>query len=52
MHFTNDSKTETDLSYLYKLHDEFANTEYYKIKECWGLSAYVSELRQSNTLPN
>ncbi len=50
--YKNDQENETDLNYLYKLHDEFANTEYYKIKECWGLSAYVSELRSSNNLSN
>lgn len=36
---------ESNLKYLFLLHDQYANTEYYKIKECWGLSAYVDGLR-------
>jgi hypothetical protein len=39
------STSEKDIDYLYQLHDKYKNTEYYKIKECWGLSAYVAELR-------
>lgn len=37
-----------DLAYLFQLHDKYANTDYYKIKECWGLTAYVNELRSGN----
>lgn len=39
------STSEKDIDYLYQLHDKYKNTEYYKIKECWGLNAYVAELR-------
>jgi hypothetical protein len=39
------SNSEKDIDYLYQLHDKYKNTEYYKIKECWGLNAYVAELR-------
>jgi hypothetical protein len=45
-----DEKNATnDLDYLFRMHDQYANTEYYRIKECWGLSAYVSELRSNKT---
>lgn len=40
------SENHDDINYLYKLHDGYANTAYYRIKECWGISAYVKELRQ------
>lgn len=39
-------ESKEDINYLYRLHDGYANTAYYRIKECWGLSAYVKELRQ------
>jgi hypothetical protein len=39
------STSTKDIDYLYQLLDKYKNTEYYKIKECWGLNAYVAELR-------
>jgi hypothetical protein len=43
--YQNKEESTRDIDYLFKLHDQYANTEYYRIKECWGLSAYVRELR-------
>ncbi len=43
--YQNKEESTKDIDYLYKLHDQYANTEYYRIKECWGLSAYVKALR-------
>lgn len=50
--YMENKQSEKDIEYLYALHDKFANTDYYKIKECWGLTAYVNDLRsgKNNTI--
>jgi hypothetical protein len=35
-----------NLSYLLTLHDKYSFTQYYQVKECWGLNAYVDALRK------
>jgi hypothetical protein len=43
---------EYGLKYLFRMHDEYAQTEYYRIKECWGLNAIVKSLREPTTGSN
>jgi hypothetical protein len=43
--YRNDKSKEGEIQYLFTLNDHFSNTHYFRIKECWGLSAYVKELR-------
>ena len=43
--YNNIKDQQSDLPYLFRLHDQYSQTDYFKIKECWGLSAYVKEVR-------
>ncbi len=44
--YQNEQDQNDELKYLFTLNDKYSNTEYFRIKECWGLSAYVKELRE------
>lgn len=50
--FNGNDQATPDLRYLYQLHDDYSNTRYYRIKECWGLNAYVDELRAGKVHSN